>query len=402
MHTTLPPIRPPSRHTLIALIAAIQFVYILDFMLLLPLGPDVAHALQFPADRLSWLSAAYTLASVVAGLVSLRLLDRYRRKPALLLCFGALTLCTVLAGLATDLWILLWARALTGLFGGPATALAMALIIDATPPPQRGAAIGKVMLGFSLAVVTGIPAALELARLGNWSLPFFCLSGLATLVWLLAARLLPLAAPPERAPDNSAWFALLKHPALRTACLIQAGNQFSCFLIIPVFSAFFILNLDYPRDQLGTLYLVGGLSAMLAMQVFGRATDRYGPLLPVTLASCGFAAGLTPLLGWHGLPLALVFILFMSANAGRNVSLAACISQIPSPQERARFLALQSVAQDIAITLAALTTMLLLDIDGAGKISGMPWLALLAILTALLPLAGLLRLRQQSATASAT
>lgn len=402
MHINLQPIRPPSQHTLIALIAAIQFVYILDFMLLLPLGPDVAHALQFPADRLSWLSAAYTLASVVAGLVSLRLLDRYRRKPALLLCFGALTLCTVLAGLATDLWILLWARALTGLFGGPATALAMALVIDATPPPRRGAAIGKVMLGFSLAVVTGIPAALELARLGNWSLPFFCLSGLAALVWLLAVRWLPLAAPPERAPDHSTWFALLQHPALRTACLIQAGNQFSCFLIIPVFSAFFILNLDYPRDQLGTLYLVGGLSAMLAMQVFGRATDRYGPLLPVALASCGFAAGLTPLLGWHGLPLALVFILFMSANAGRNVSLAAGISQIPAPQERARFLALQSVAQDIAITLAALTTTLLLDIDGAGKISGMPWLALLAIFSALLPLAGLLRLRRLSAAASAT
>lgn len=396
MHTS-----HPSQRTLIVLIAAVQFVYILDFMLLLPLGPDVAHALQFPADYLAWLAAAYTLASMAAGLISLRLLDRCRRKHGLLLCFGALAACTLLAGFATDLWTLLAARALTGLFGGPATALAMAIVIDATPPEQRGAAIGKVMLGFSLAVVAGIPAALELARWGGWSLPFFCLTGLAALVWLLSACCLPVATISGHATNQEPWFALLKNPTVRTACLIQAGNQFSCFLIIPVFSAFFIINLEYPRAQLGTLYLLGGLSAMLAMQIAGRITDRYGALLPVTLASCSFGIGLTPLLGWHGLPLTLVFILFMSANAGRNVSLAASISQIPAPQERARFLALQSMTQDIAITLAALTTALLLGTDDDGKINGMPWLALLALISALLPLAGLFRLRQRSAEAAA-
>lgn len=396
MHTN-----PQPQRSLIFLIATIQFVYILDFMLLLPLGPDLAQALQFPAAHLGWLSAAYTSASLVAGLLSLRLLDRCRRKQGLLLCFGGLTLCTLLAGCASDWWTLLLARALTGLFGGPTTALAMAIVIDATPPQQRGATIGKVMLGFSLALVTGIPAALELARLGNWSLPFFCLTGLATLIWLLSAWLLPNAGVPDRAVMPGAWFALLKHPAVRTACLIQAGNQFSSFLIIPVFSAFFVINLDYPRAQLGTLYLLGGLSAMLAMQLLGRITDRHGPLLPVALASCGFAVGLTPLLGWHGLPLALVFVLFMSANAGRNVSLAASLSQIPAPQARARFLALQSIVQDLAITLAALTTTLLLGVDVDGKISGMPTLALLAIVSALLTMAGICRLRRQASSASA-
>ena len=36
----------------IALVAALQFVYILDFIMVLPLGPDLARALGFPADRL--------------------------------------------------------------------------------------------------------------------------------------------------------------------------------------------------------------------------------------------------------------------------------------------------------------------------------------------------------------
>ncbi|MFL9926085.1 MFS transporter [Herbaspirillum lusitanum] len=383
---------------LIPLIASVQFTYILDFLLLLPLGPDVSTALQFPPAQLAWLTTAYTASSVLAGLFSIRYLDRINRKTGLLICFAALSLFTFLAGMATGLGSLLLARALTGIFGGLSVALAMALVIDATPPERRGAAIGKVMIGISLALIAGVPAALELSRAGGWQLPFYCLGALGVLICLLAAWLLPLEHEvTARQTSTTSLPMLLKQPAVRIACLIQAGNQFSSFLIIPIYSSFFVLNLSYPRAELGMLYLIGGLSALMTMQVLGRLSDYIGPLKTAALATAVVWLGLTPLLDFSLFAPMLAFVLFMSGSAGRNVSVAAACSKIPAPEQRAGFMALLNIVQDLGIVLASLISAAMLSVAlepvspqaQALPLSGVPALALLALLAACVPLAGL-------------
>lgn len=367
-----------AQSLIIALIGAVKFVFILDFMMLMPLGPDVAVALSFSAERLGWLSAAYTVASMLAGLIAIRWLDRFSRKPAFLLCFGFLVLFTALTPLVNSLEGLMAVRALTGLAGSPAVALGMAILIDAIPPQNRGRAIGKVMIAFSLAAIAGIPAALELSRWGGWTTPFVVVAGLGALVWLLAWRFLPATKLPD-AGDAVSPFTLLRQPAIAKACLIQAGSQFTAFLIVPHFSAFFLLNLGFPRDYLGLLYLAGGVSAMILMQILGNITDRAGPARSVLIASAGTGLGLTPFLGLEWGMLVVPFILFMAGNAGRNVSIAALTSQAPSPQERAGYLALEGIVQDLSVTVAAISASLILATGSAGQLLNTHWLGMLAV-----------------------
>lgn len=382
-----------SSHTrTILLVAALQFVYLVDFMMLLPLGPDLAQALAFPVERLGWLTAAYTLASVLSGLLAVRLLDRFDRKSVLLCAFGAVGLATLAATCATGLWTLLLARGLTGFFGGPAIAVGMAIVIDITPPEQRGRAIAKVMLGFSLAAIAGVPLALELARSGSWRAPFYVVAALATLVWLALARWLPSLRGHLGRPAMVSPRSLLAQPAMRAACLVQAASQFSAFLVIPHFSAYFLLNLGFPRERLGLLYCAGGLVALLTVQLLGRLADRAGPFPAVALASISLCAGLMPFFGPSGWPLMLFFVLFMAGNAGRNVSLAAALSQVPAAHERAGFMSLQSMVQDLAIACAALLTSLVLGETADGRLTGMGNIALLAAAVALAVLWALLRL----------
>lgn len=363
----------------VLLVAAIQFVYILDFIMVLPLGPDLAAALGFPAERVGLLTAAYTLASVAAGLAGLRLLDRFERKRVLLCAFGLLALATVATCLATDLATLLAARAVTGLVGAPAIATGMALVIDLTPPTQRGRVIAKVMLGFSLAAIAGVPAALELARIGGWRLPFMALGLLALGIWLLAAALLPASGAHLARRELR---GLLSSGTVRAACVVQGLSQFSAFLLIPHFSAYYLLNLGFPRDRLGLLYLAGGLVALVAVQLLGRLADRSGPRMAVAIASSGMAIGLLPFFAGSsaGLPLMVMcFVAFMAGNAGRNVSLGAALSQVPEPQQRASFMALQNMVQDIAIAAAALAGSALLAQDAGGRLNGMALLAACAM-----------------------
>ncbi|MDP5008052.1 MAG: MFS transporter [Glaciimonas sp.] len=376
----------------IIIVAAIQFIYILDFVMLLPLGPDLARALAFSSDKLGWLSAAYTAAAVISGLFSIRLLDKFDRRSVLLLAFGAVGLCTFAATFASDLWTLMLARGLTGLCGGPAIALGMAIIIDSTPPERRGHAISKVMLGFSMAMIFGVPMALELAQWGDWRTPFYVVAALAIMVWLLAAWRLPSLRQhleqPRNQPSKQTVTAgsLLAKPKVRAACLVQAFSQFSAFLVIPQFSAYLLLNLGFPREQLGLLYFAGGVTAMLTVQLLGRLVDRIGAFPAASIASLGFCLGLAPLFNlplfnFSALPLAitLAFVIFMASNAGRNVTLAALNSQIPEPHERAGFMSLQNTVQDLAITLAALTSSLILSETVDGQLKGMNLIALLSI-----------------------
>ncbi|GAA5161027.1 MFS transporter [Viridibacterium curvum] len=358
----------PARQ-LIALIAALQCTYILDFMLVLPLGPDLAAALGFHANQVGWLTAAYTLASLAAGLVAVPLLDRFDRRHALLACLAGLVLAILASAAAQDLFTLLLARAAAGLCAAPTIATGMAILIDHTPPPQRGSAIARVMVGFSLATIGGIPFALELAARAGWQVAFLVVAVLAALVGVVASRLLPaqrahLTQRAAGAPRPSP-LALLKRPSVQLASLLQGLNQFAAFLVIPSFSAFYLLNLAFPREQLSLLYLAGGVTALFAMQLAGRATDKRGPWRPVSIASACFCVGLLPFLGIQALPITLCFVLFMAGNAARNICLAATLSQIPAPPERAGFMALMKMVQDLGVTLATgMAALLLGNADG--------------------------------------
>src|SRR2546421_8852808 len=52
--------RQPSERTVIFLIGAVQFVNILDFMMVLPLGPFFAGPLGIPASRIGVIGGGYT------------------------------------------------------------------------------------------------------------------------------------------------------------------------------------------------------------------------------------------------------------------------------------------------------------------------------------------------------
>jgi hypothetical protein len=52
---------------LLLIVGAVQFVNILDFMMVMPLGPDFAKALDIPSAHLGQIAASYGIAAAVSG-----------------------------------------------------------------------------------------------------------------------------------------------------------------------------------------------------------------------------------------------------------------------------------------------------------------------------------------------
>ena len=56
-----------SERAIIAVVGAVQFVNILDFMMVMPLGPDFAKSLSIPESHLGYIGGAYTASASVAA-----------------------------------------------------------------------------------------------------------------------------------------------------------------------------------------------------------------------------------------------------------------------------------------------------------------------------------------------
>src|SRR6185369_10529728 len=111
---------PRSERLIVFLVGAVQFVNILDFMMVMPLGPDFARALGIHTSNLGIVGGSYTAAAAIAGLVGALFLDRFDRRKALAVAMLGLVTGTAAGGFAVDLRSLVAARVLAGAFGGPA------------------------------------------------------------------------------------------------------------------------------------------------------------------------------------------------------------------------------------------------------------------------------------------
>src|SRR5688572_28727357 len=122
-----------SERKLLFLLGAVQFINVVEFMMVVPLGPDFAGGLGISTAKLGLVAGSYTAAAAVAGLVAALFLDRFDRRKALCWAMLGLVAGTLAGGLAQGLGSMLGARVLAGVFGGPASALSMAIVADLIP-----------------------------------------------------------------------------------------------------------------------------------------------------------------------------------------------------------------------------------------------------------------------------
>jgi predicted MFS family arabinose efflux permease len=381
--------RHSSERTIVFLVGAVQFVNILDFMMVMPMGPDFAAALNIPTSSLGLIGGSYTAAACVTGLAGAFVLDRFDRRSALGVAMVGLVIGTLLGGAATGLGTLLLARVIAGAFGGPATSIALSIISDKVPSERRGKAMGAVMGAFSIASVLGVPAGLKLARIGGWRMPFFSVGAMGFAIAALAVFLLPPMRDhmTRKGPALEPAFAdLFRRPVVLLSYAMTVTATMGMFALIPNISAHLQRNLGYPRADIETLYFIGGIVSFGVLRVAGRLVDRLGS---TPVAAAGTLA--TALVIWAGfvrvpppVPVLAIFVGFMACTGLRNVAFNTLTSRVPRPAERARFMSIQSAAQHAASAIGAVLSSQVLFERADGhleRVDDVAWFSIVMVLT---------------------
>lgn len=374
------------------LVLGIQFVTIVDFMMIMPLGPDFARELGLRLDALGLITAAYVFSAATVSFISARYMDVLPRKRALAGCLLGLlciALLTPSLGEVYGLTGLLIGRALAGVFGGPATGLAMTILTDAIAPEKRGRAVGLAGAAFSIAAIAGVPLGLELARMGGWQLPFYSVAVASGLAMIATLLFIPNHLQTRRTSRWQGTWTFLARKKTAVAYLIVGITPMASFLFIPNMFTYFQMNLGYPRELIGLLYALGGTCTLMSMQIAGWNADRFGIARASLVVSLGSVAAAVVLFGFDPLiaPLMVLFPIMMVFNSSRSVVAHTGSSLVPVPEERGAHMAFQVTVRHLGTGIGAVLGAWILSTGPNGALEHVEWLlATYIVIVAIQPL----------------
>jgi len=396
------------QRVILLILAVVQFTNIVDFMVVMPLGPQLMRRLGIGPNQFGVIVSSYTISAGIAGLLASTLIDRFDRKRSFLTLYFGFLVGTLLCGLAANYHALLAARVVTGAFGGILGGLAMAIIGDVFPEHRRGSATGALMSAFALASVAGVPFGLSLGTKYGWHVPFLMLAGLGALVLVVAVSAMPSLRghlDPDRAVGHpfEEIVATLSHPNHLRAFALIVTLMFGSFAVIPYISPYLVANVGVSEEQLPWVYIVGGGLTLVVAPIVGRLADRFGKF-QVYCWTAPLSAGLMILvtcLPRVSLPLAVAVVsLLMVGNASRMIAAMAMVLAGVEPRRRGSFMTANSSVQHLSTGLGAFVGGRVLLKAADGTFLRYPWVGGLAMTTTLFSLFLASRLRSHETTTS--
>jgi predicted MFS family arabinose efflux permease len=376
-----------GREILVLLVlAGVHFANVMDFMIIMPLGPQYQQDLHITPKAFSWLVSVYGFSSSLSGLAAAWFLDRFDRKRSLLVIFTGFTTATLLCAASGNYYYLLAARGLAGVFGGIMASTVMAIVGDLFADARRATAMSFVMSSFSVAMFMGIPVGLAMGQGLSWWAPFVAIGGLCVPFGAMAFFVLPNLRGHLHRRHANPWREygeVLTRPTHLRAYLLTTLLVMSSFMIAPFLTTYLVANVGRAKEELFWIYLCGGKATLVTMNLVGRWADRRGKL-PVyrwmAYASAGPFLVLTilPAGTWLATVLLLTTLMFITTS-GRMVPGMAMLTASATPRHRGSFLSVNTAVSHMAMSLAAgLAGLILGDTESGAPLQNFPLIGVLA------------------------
>jgi len=371
-------VRTPQQERFFLLaLAGIQFTHILDFMIMMPLGPEFIRVLNINTHQFGLLLSSYTFAAAAAGVFATYYIDRFERRQLLLSLYACFIIATLACGFAPNYHTLFIARAFAGAFGGILGSLVQTIVADSIPFERRGKALGTVMAAFSVSTVAGVPLSLFLANhitfLG-WRAPFIFIALVSVLILYLAYRNIPkilghLDHVHEGSRFKQIYDVAIAHQHLR-AFVFMGLVMMTGFAVIPYIALYLTSNVGIDNSYISLIYLCGGIATLMSSRYIGHMADKYGKvkvfkvLAIISLVPLLVTTNLGPVPLWVVLINSTSFFILIS---GRMIPAMAMVSQVVEARIRGTFMSLIGSVQMLASGIASVVAGAIVTIGADGK-----------------------------------
>ena len=251
--------------------------------------PTLAVAFDVSFQWVQWVVIAYLVSITLFVVIAGRLGDVFGRQRMLAVGLVLFALASTLCGLASNLWMLVAARALQGIGAAFMMTLAIALVRETVETERVGRAMG--WLGTMSAIGTALGPSLGGVLIGwvGWHAIFLVLVPVGLLAAGLALRLLPAVAPIGTTPRlNLSALGESGVVAGLTANFLVANVMMATLVIGPFYLA---VALGLQEAIVGLVMSVGPVLSICTGVPSGRLVDSWGGQRVLTLGLGTLAAG---------------------------------------------------------------------------------------------------------------
>ncbi|MDX2100039.1 MAG: MFS transporter [Leptolyngbyaceae cyanobacterium bins.59] len=325
---------------------------------LLPILPLYIESLKGTSQDIGIVMGAFAIGLLVFRAQIGRIADQRGRKGVLFLGMGVATLAPLGYYFVQSIPLLIAIRAFHGISIAAFTTAYSALVVDISPERTRGELIGYMTLVNPLGVAIG-PA------LGGWVQawagygPMFLISSALGMVGLVCtmqvqeSQTMREVPPRDRTVPERFW-SMLFEPRMRIPAIV--------LLIVGI--AFGTLSTFAPllikESQVGLnpgLFYTAAAVASFSVRLFtGRASDRYGRGLFMTISLLLYAVSMVILWSATSATAFLVGAFLEGAGAGMLIPMtAALLADRSHPHERGRTFGLCMVGFDLGMAIAGPT-----------------------------------------------
>ena len=357
------PLSPGAERLVVLALALTAFAMNLNASVMAALNPFLRDQYGWSPEQLGQLLGAAGLAGAVGALLLGPFVDRYGRRPSLLLGLLFFALASAGHGLTEDFEVLLVLRAIAGAAVGVGYSSASAVLADVVPYRRRGAAMGLFTAGLFLAIPVGLPAAVAFARTGSWQGVFWLQAGvgvvaLATTFWAV-----------PRATGQGAWvnpLGVLRQPQV-VPSLLAVAAYVGVFTAMVQFSGQFLDDRALlPKAEQGPMWIALGLCSALGTVGLARFSDRVGKrnfVLATTMGATLCVVSLTRFLdGLTGF--AIVGALLAVVTAARTGPFHALLTELVPREKRGTLMGLRGAVMQLGIGSCGLAAGLIYEGEG--------------------------------------
>ncbi|WP_421695271.1 MFS transporter [Aestuariivirga sp.] len=319
-------------------------------LMLSPLLTDIAAGLGTGPKEIGFAASAYGVGVATAALLAAPQLGHWPKRGAIRMAFAVLAIALFLCAFAWDWRVLAASQLVAGLASGVIIPATYALTGDIAPPDRRSQDLGKVLFGWSIAMVAGVPLAAVLSSLVGWRGTFAIVGSVAALM-PLAGALLPRVES-HGSGERVRYGDVLRLPGAWTGYL-------STFAYMIGFYQTYTFIGDHVRQLHGTGAWLGGtisLSYGIGFGVgvaFDKWIDRKGPLkvLPLGLVLVGLNYLVLPFAAEQIIAIMLWPFLWGLANHFCMTTLVSYMNTL-SPQMRGTIMGLFSFTTYVSLGTA--------------------------------------------------
>ncbi|MCR8636446.1 MFS transporter [Paenibacillus radicis (ex Xue et al. 2023)] len=230
------------------------------------------------------LITAYSLAFAIGTPIIVSLTSRMGRRKVLVGSLAVFILGCIACSASSNLTILMASRMILGGSSGAYLVVAFGAAAKLVPAEKLGSAIGTIVLGFSSAMILGVPIGIAITSWMSWHAIFIILGLFSLIITLVILRLLPEIEGDEPISFQQ-QFKVLGSLVIISGLFLTFFRESGNSILFTYLTPFITDILHMKASNISIIMLVFGIFGAIGSRVGGYGVDRWGASRIITFST---------------------------------------------------------------------------------------------------------------------